>query len=194
MTSTMTICVYCGSSSRGPDSHRAAARTFGRAMADRGMRLVYGGGRVGVMGTLADSVMTAGGEAIGVIPRFLMEAEVGNTALTRLEVVETMHERKARMAELSDAFAVLPGGLGTMEELFEIVTWRQLGLHDKPIVVLNAGRYWDRLRAVLDQAIAENYARPETARLMRFVDEPADAIAFLAEAARRPTHLDAGRL
>ena len=136
-SSLTSICVYCGSSDNGPATHRDLARDLGRLMATNGIQLVYGGGRVGVMGAVADAVMDGGGIVTGVIPDFLIQREHGHRDITHLEVVASMHERKARMAELSDAFIVLPGGLGTLEELFEIMTWRQLGLHDKPIMVIN---------------------------------------------------------
>jgi uncharacterized protein (TIGR00730 family) len=133
-----SLCVYCGSSDRGPAAHRDAARALGQELAQQGVGLVYGGGRVGVMGAIADAVLEGGGTVTGIIPDFLMRHEVGHEGVTQLEVVTTMHERKARMAELSDGFVVLPGGLGTLEELFEIVTWKQLGLHTKPIVVVTS--------------------------------------------------------
>ncbi|MBW3568378.1 MAG: TIGR00730 family Rossman fold protein, partial [Proteobacteria bacterium] len=137
------LCVFCGSS-RGRNSVFAkAARELGREMADRRLGLVYGGGRVGLMGEIAEAVMSSGGEAVGVIPDALLKREVGHGALTRLEVVDSMHERKARMAELSDGFIALPGGFGTFEEWFEIVTWAQLGIHDKPCVLLNVAGYFE---------------------------------------------------
>jgi uncharacterized protein (TIGR00730 family) len=194
MERKITICVYCGSSDRGPAAHRELAVAFGESMAASGIRLVFGGGRVGVMGALADAVMGAGGEVIGVIPNFLMRYEVGHTGLTSLEIVSTMHARKARMAELSDAFVVLPGGLGTLEELFEIVTWRQLRLHDKPIVVIDPDGYWRALADLLDGIIAAGYARPEATQLFDFVDSPAAALARLSDLPVGSTHLDAERL
>ena len=181
MEQIRSLCVYCGSSDRGPEAHRDAARAFGREMADRRIRLVYGGGRVGVMGTLADAVLERGGEVTGIIPDFLMRYEVGHTGVSELEVVTTMHERKARMAELSDGFVVLPGGLGTLDELFEIVTWKQLGLHSKPIVVVNSGGYWEPLRTMIDGIVAQGYARAENAALARFVEAIDDVFPVLAE-------------
>ncbi len=189
-----SICVYCGSSNAGPPAHREMAATLGRGMVTRDIDLVYGGGRVGVMGAIADAVMAAGGRVTGVIPDVLMKHEVGHTALSALEIVETMHERKARMAELSDAFIVLPGGLGTLEELFEIVTWRQLGLHDKPVVAINPDGYWDPLRALIERAVETKYARPENAGLLAFADSPEGALDWLAGQAGRETHLDSDRL
>jgi len=181
------LCVYCGSSNRGPAAHRQAAQAFGGELARRGIRLIYGGGRVGVMGALADAVLAGGGMVTGIIPDFLMRHEVGHTGVSELEIVATMHERKARMAELSDGFVVLPGGLGTLDEMFEIITWKQLGLHTKPIVVVNAAGYWDGLRAMLDGIVAAGYARPENARLATFVASIDEVLPTLAA-------LPAGRL
>lgn len=175
-----SLCVYCGSSDRGPAAHRQAARAFGLELAERGVRLIYGGGRTGVMGTLADAVLEGGSSVVGVIPDFLMRHEAGHEGVTQLEVVATMHERKARMAELSDGFVVLPGGLGTLDELFEIVTWKQLGLHTKPIVVVNSAGYWDDLRAMIDGIVATGYARPESAELAVFVSDINDVFPTLA--------------
>lgn len=189
-----SICVYCGSSDKGPASHRALARDLGRQMVSRGIDLVYGGGRVGVMGAIADAVLEAGGEVTGVIPDFLIRREHGHRDVTRLEVVASMHERKARMAELSDAFIVLPGGLGTLEELFEIVTWRQLGLHDKPIVVIDPDGHWDRLRGLIDDLVAAGYARPENAALVSYAADPAAALADIAAQASAGGKLDTERI
>lgn len=156
------------------------ARDLGRQMAAQGIRLVYGGGRAGVMGAIADAVLEAGGEVFGIIPDFLMDREHGHRKVTSLEVVPSMHVRKARMAELADAFIILPGGLGTLEELFEIVTWRQLGLHDKPVVVVNQGGHWDHLAALIDDLITSGYARSENAALLRFVPDVDAALEALA--------------
>ncbi len=170
MATVKSICVYCGSSAKGPASHAAAAVELGRRMAENNIQLVYGGGRVGLMGILADAVLAAGGEVIGIIPKFLDELEVGYFEATRLEIVDSMHERKSRMAELSDAFAVLPGGLGTMDETFEILTWRQLGLHDKPILILDQDGYWTPAKKLIDHIIDSNYAAPKARKLVNFVD------------------------
>lgn len=175
-----SLCVYCGSSDRGPAAHRDTARAFGTELAQQGIRLVYGGGRVGVMGTIADAVLDGGGSVVGVIPEFLMRHEVGHEGVTQLEIVATMHERKARMAELSDGFVILPGGLGTLEELFEIVTWKQLGLHNKPIIVVNSAGYWDGLGQVIDGIIDAGYARPESKNLAVFVDAADEILPTLA--------------
>ncbi|MGE4220562.1 MAG: TIGR00730 family Rossman fold protein [Alphaproteobacteria bacterium] len=164
-----SVCVYCGSSGRGRAGHLAAARDLGTTLAREGVRLVYGGGRVGLMGAAADAALAAGGDVTGIIPAFLQALELANSRVGQLIVTDTMHSRKQRMAELSDGFVILPGGLGTLDEAFEIVTWRQLGLHDKPIVVLDVDGYWQPLKALLDHILAENYVREDHARLVRFV-------------------------
>ena len=171
-----SICVYCGSSDNGPESHREAGLRLGILMAERGIRLIYGGGRLGVMGAVANAVMDAGGDVTGIIPDFLMHHEVGHTKITELEIVDTMHTRKARMAELADAFLILPGGLGTLEEYFEIVTWRQLGLHDKPIALLNVDGYWDRLHDLIDGIVEARYARPENQAITAYADTAEQAL------------------
>src|SRR6516164_2274986 len=144
------ICVFCGSSVGDRPIYLQAALELGRAIAERRLGLVYGGGHIGLMGVLADAVLSGGGEVIGVIPQALVDRELAHTGVTELRVVETMHQRKALMADLSDGFLALPGGFGTGDELFEILTWAQLGLHAKPIGVLNVGGYFDPLLAWLD--------------------------------------------
>jgi hypothetical protein len=144
------LCVFCGSSSGNDDSYARTARDAARAIVRAGYGLVYGGGRIGLMGVLADGVLAAGGEVTGVIPRALSHSEIAHSGITRLHVVESMHERKALMAELSAAFVALPGGYGTMDEFCEILTWRQLGIHDKPIGLLNANGFYDPLIALFD--------------------------------------------
>lgn len=173
------VCVFCGSSPGARPIYGEAADAFGAALAAAGIRLVYGGGNVGLMGRVADAVLNAGGEAIGVIPQFLMNREVGHRALTELHVVETMHERKALMAKLSDAFAVLPGGIGTFEEMFEVWTWRQLGLHPKPCGILNIGGYYDRLVAFLDTATKEGFLQPGHRAVLEVEETPAALLAAL---------------
>ena len=154
------VCVFCGSNVGGRDVYGAAARGLGAALARAGIGLVYGGGSVGLMGLLADAVLAGGGEVIGVIPRALATREIAHHGLADLRIVESMHERKALMTELADAFVALPGGLGTLEELLEVVTWAQLGLHAKPIAVLNLAGYFDGLLALFDHAIAERFVHP----------------------------------
>lgn len=155
------ICLFCGSSPRVPSGYLDLARAFGSALAGRGIELVYGGGRTGLMGAAADAALAAGGRVIGVIPRSLAEMEVAHAGLTELELVDSMHERKARMADLSDGFAALPGGLGTLDEWFEIWTWAQLGFHHKPIGLLNFEGFFDPLLVFLDHLVAEGFVRPE---------------------------------
>lgn len=157
----MNVCVFAGSSSGGRDSYRDAATALGRAIAERGMGLVYGGASVGLMGAAADAALGAGGAVYGVLPRWLDRRELAHEGLTELKVVGSMHERKAAMADMADMFAVLPGGIGSLEECFEIWTWTQLGIHKKPIGLLSADGYYDALEAFLDQVVAEGFLRGE---------------------------------
>ena len=156
------ICVFCASTHGARPDYAEATRAFGRRLVARGHSLVYGGGNVGLMGVVADAVLEAGGDVTGVIPHALMAREIGHGGVTRLHVVDSMHERKALMAELSDAFVALPGGVGTFEELFEAITWTQLGLHRKPCGLLNVSGFYDGLIAFLDRAWAEGFIKPET--------------------------------
>ena len=160
MAAVKRLCVYCGSASGTDDAYREAARELGGRMAAEGIELVYGGGRIGLMGLLADAVLTGGGRVTGIIPGHLHDYEVGHHGVSELIVVPNMHERKRRMFERSDAFAVLPGGLGTLDEAFEMITWKQLGLHDKPIVVLDAAGYWQPFQALVEHIVAHGFARP----------------------------------
>jgi hypothetical protein len=166
------ICVFCGSSRGSRPAYAEAARQVGAELARRGIGLVYGGGRVGLMGILADAALAAGGEVIGVIPAALLAWEVAHANLTELQVVGSMHDRKARMAELSDAFVALPGGYGTLEEFCEVLTWSQLGLHRKACGLLNVERYYDPLLALLDHAVAERFVRPDHRALVLEATEP----------------------
>ncbi|WP_437995540.1 TIGR00730 family Rossman fold protein [Sorangium sp. So ce185] len=179
------ICVYCGSSAGASPAYRAAAVQVGELLAARGIGLVYGGGHVGLMGAVADAVLAAGGEAIGVIPHFLNQREIEHRGLTELHVVETMHERKAKMAALSDAFIALPGGIGTLEELFEVWTWTQLGSQEKPVGLLDVAGYYRPLIAFLDHVVAERFLKPGH-RAMLQVESDAEALLGLL-AAWRPT-------
>ncbi|MGO9097008.1 MAG: TIGR00730 family Rossman fold protein [Bryobacteraceae bacterium] len=160
------LCVFCGSSFGSRPIYREAALEVGRGLARRGIGLVYGGASVGLMGALADAALEAGGEVIGVIPRALVEKEIAHRGLSELCVVESMHERKARMAERADAFLALPGGFGTLEEVFETLAWRQLRIHRKPCGLLNTAGYYDGLLAMLDHAAAEGFLRPENRALL----------------------------
>ncbi len=160
------LCVFCGSRSGARPEYAEAARELGRRMAEQQIELVFGGGKVGLMGIVADSVLKHGGSAVGIIPRGLLEREVGHTGLTRLEVVQTMHERKARMAELSDGFVALPGGYGTYEEICEVVTWAQLGIHYKPCVLVDIAGYWQPLIAQIDSGVREGFVDPAMRSLL----------------------------
>lgn len=162
-----SICVYCGSRHGEPPAYTEAAHALGRAIGARGLRLVYGGGNVGLMGEVADAALAAGAPVLGVIPRALLEREIAHHGLTELRVVETMHQRKQLMAEQSDAFIALPGGIGTLEELFEIWTWRQLGYHDQPIGLLNIGGYYDALLKFLDRSVEEGFVSAEVRSLLQ---------------------------
>lgn len=154
------LCVFCGSSTGNRPVYREAAARLGNHLATSGIALVYGGGRVGLMGVLADSVLAAGGEAIGVMPRALAEKEIAHATLTRLHIVESMHERKAMMADLADAFVLLPGGFGSWEEFCEVLTWLQLGIHRKPCGILNIKGYYDALLALSAHGVAEGFIAP----------------------------------
>lgn len=164
------ICVFCGSRPGVRPVYRDVAESLGRTLAERGIELVYGGGNVGLMGIVADACLAAGGKVVGVIPRALMEWEVGHEGLTRLEVVDSMHSRKARMAELADGFVALPGGLGTFEELFEILTWAQLGFHNKPIALLNVDAYYQPLIQMMDRGVTEGFMKAENRGLLLVED------------------------
>jgi uncharacterized protein (TIGR00730 family) len=155
------LCVFCGSSHGKNPTYAEAAKNLGGELARRGIELVYGGGNVGLMGVIADAVLDSGGEVIGVIPESLMAKELGHRGIQELRVVKTMHERKAMMVDLSDGFIAMPGGIGTFEEFFEIVTWAQLGFHSKPCALLNVNEFYDPLLHLLDHAIAESFVKPK---------------------------------
>jgi uncharacterized protein (TIGR00730 family) len=167
------ICVFCGSSSGSRPEYAAAAQALARELAARGHGLVYGGGNVGLMGVVADAMIEAGGEVVGVIPHTLMAREIGHTGVTTLHIVDSMHERKALMADLADAFIALPGGIGTFEEWFEAVTWTQLGLHRKPCGLLNAHGFYDELIRFMEHSWTEGFIKPETRAIVRYDAAPA---------------------
>src|SRR5574343_1243815 len=174
------ICVFCGSSSGHDEVYRAASTALGELLARRGIGLVYGGGNVGLMGIVADACLSAGGRVTGVIPQALMGKEVAGRAvdhsgLTRLEVVDSMHTRKARMAELADGFIALPGGLGTFEELFEILTWAQLGFHSKPVGLLNVDAYYQPLIQMMDRGVTEGFMKAQN-RAMALADTTIESL------------------
>jgi hypothetical protein len=175
------ICVFCGSSSGNRPVYTAVAATVGRRLAAHGIGVVYGGGRNGLMGTVADAALEADGEVIGVIPRHLAEREAAHPGVTDLRIVGSMHERKALMSDLADAFLALPGGFGTFEEFCEIITWTQLGLHRKPCGILNVDGYYDHLLALFDHAVCERFLKPLHRQIVISGDEPEALIARLLE-------------
>jgi len=179
------VCVFTGSNPGARSGYAAAAQLLGRELVAGGYELVYGGGKVGLMGQLADSVIASGGTVIGVIPEALLAKEVAHRGLSELLVVASMHERKALMSELSDAFVAMPGGLGTLEEFFEVLTWAQLGLHAKPCGILNVEHYFDPLLAFLDVSVEERFVKPEHRRMIITADSPRDLLDRLAS--YRPT-------
>lgn len=174
--SLKSICVFCGASAGTHPAYREAATALGRALAERQLTLVYGGGAVGLMGIVADAALAAGGEVIGVIPESLRSLEIGHNSLTRLEVVDGMHARKARMAELSDAFIALPGGLGTLEELFEVWTWGQLGYHGKPLGLMDVNGFYSKLAGFLDHVVSEGFVREDHRNMLQISDSPTDLL------------------
>ncbi len=187
MTPSFSICVYCGSRSGERPEFRAAAEAVGRWIGEQRGQLVYGGGRTGLMGTVAKATRAAGGRVVGIIPQALVDKELANHASDELHVVGTMHERKAMMGERADAFVALPGGIGTFEELFEIWTWRQLGYHDKPVGILNAAGYYDGLLGFLDHSVRQGFMGEWQMGLVRAGTEPAALLAALVdEAGRHP--------
>jgi uncharacterized protein (TIGR00730 family) len=180
-TRIRSVCVYCGSAIGGDERYRAAAGELGRSLAKAGIGLVFGGGQIGLMGVAADAALAAGGHVVGVIPAALRDRELGHQGVNELVVVDTMHDRKRVMAERADAFAILPGGIGTLDEFFEIATWRQLGLHDKPIFVVDVAGYWGPLRVLFDHIVAQGFVGPLVPRLVEIVPD----IAALMRALRR---------
>jgi uncharacterized protein (TIGR00730 family) len=177
MMKMKSICVYCGSSVGAAPLYAEAARALAKEMVADNIALVYGGGNVGLMGIIADEVLRLGGEATGVIPRALLDKEVGHLGLTRLHIVKDMHERKAMMADLSDGFIAMPGGIGTLEELFEVFTWSQLGLHDKPIGLLNVDGFYDGVINFMQHIVTERFLRAEQAALLLTDTSPAALVA-----------------
>ena len=174
-----SLCVFCGSSAGHEPAYTEAARTLGRTLAGAKIRLIFGGGRVGLMGEVANAALAAGGEAIGVIPNFLLEREIAHTDLTDLHVVGSMHERKAMMSGLSDGFVALPGGTGTLEEFFEVLTWAQLGEHAKPCGLLNVAGYYDPLLSVLDHMVGKGFLSKSNRALVLVERDPRTLLAKL---------------
>jgi len=192
MSSIRSVCVYCGSSLGESQVYQAQAEILGQLLGKNGIRLVYGGGRIGLMGVVADAALAAGGEVVGIIPHHLHDWEVGHTGLTELHVVDSMHIRKQMMVEMSDAFIALPGGMGTLDELFEVITWKQLKLHDKPILVLNTEDYWHPLLALIDRVMERGFARRGARGFFQVVDDAEAALAALRTAPepKRPDRPD----
>jgi uncharacterized protein (TIGR00730 family) len=181
----MNVCVFCGSSTGINPAYVEAARSLGALLARNKMRLIYGGGNVGLMGIVADAVMAGGGEVVGIIPDFLLKREVGHRGITRLEVVETMHERKKRMADLADAFIALPGGWGTMEELTEVLTWRQLGLIKQPVGIINVNNFFEPLLDQLRKMVQEEFVRPAYLNVLQVETSPEKLLTAFTEALRK---------
>ena len=184
-TPTLSICVYCGSRHGRQFAYTAAARALGAAIGSRGWQLVYGGGKVGLMGEVADATLAAGGRVVGVIPESLQKLEVGHTGLDELHVVPTMHVRKQMMAERADLFIALPGGIGTLEELYEVWTWRQLGYHDQPIGLLNTAGYYDALLGFMNHTVAEGFLSASQLDNVRVGTDPEALLLSLAAQVRR---------
>jgi uncharacterized protein (TIGR00730 family) len=174
------LCVFCGSSSGHDPAYASLAAQLGRALAQRRVGLVYGGGKVGLMGGLADAALAAGGEVIGVIPKALMDREIGHRGLTQLRVVESMHARKALMVELADGFVAMPGAIGTLEELFEVWTWAQLGMHRKPIGLLDVGGFFTPLVGFLDHLVTTGFLRPAYRAMLSVASSPDELLAQFA--------------
>lgn len=185
MAFASSLCVYCGSGLGIDSRHAEAARALGRLMAEHRIRLVYGGARIGLMGAMADAALAAGGEVAGILPGHLDKTELGHRGATELHIVGSMHERKNKMFEISDAFAVLPGGFGTLDEAFEILTWRKLGLHDKPVFLVDIAGYWRPLVALVDHVVGQGFASPADRKLYTLVSG-VDALIPALAAAPRP--------
>ena len=173
------VAVYCGSADGNDPAYLAEARALGAAIAAAGLGLVYGGASAGLMGAVADAALASGAEVIGVLPDVLAGKEIAHAGLTRLELVSTMHQRKARMAELADAFLILPGGFGTLEELLEVVTWAQLRLHTKPCILINTAGYWDGLLRFLDGAVEAGFLKPKNRELLRVAESANEAVGMV---------------
>lgn len=182
MSEIKSVCVYCGSSARVDQVYKDAASELGRTIAENGWNVVYGGGRVGLMGLVADSALGAGGKVFGVIPKHIQAREIDHTELTELHIVDSMHIRKQMMVDRADAFVILAGGLGTLDEFFELLTWKQLGLHDKPIVMVNIHGYWDKMIEAIRHLAAEKFMRAEDLTMYQVVDNVSDVAAALLRA------------
>ena len=194
MTQIRSICVFCGASSGSDPQYREQTRRLGKHIADAGMILVFGGGKAGLMGAVADAALEANGQVIGVIPEFLKEREHGHSGVTDLQVVDSMHSRKQRMFDLSDAFVVLPGGVGTLDETLEMITWKQLHRHDKPIIVADINGYWQKLDALIAATVEHAFATPATRALYTLVPSVDDVIDTLRQQPVNTSHTDTAQL
>ena len=190
MPSIRALCVYCGSSGAVAAAYREAASELGASLANAGIDVVFGGGRVGLMGLLADAALANDGRVTGIIPARLRDAELAHRGVSELVIVSSMHHRKQQMAERSDAFAILPGGIGTLDETFEMLSWKQLGLHDKPIFLVDIDGYWARLRSLLEEIVERGFAAPRTRDLLQVVPTVGALMAALADA---PPTAEVGR-
>lgn len=186
MLPRMRLCVFCGSNFGVSPTYREATTAFGTLLAERGIELVYGGAHVGLMGTLADAVLARGGRVIGVIPEALQAREIAHQAVTDLRVVGSMHDRKALMASLSDGFVALPGGIGTLEELFEVWTWAQLGLHQKPCALFDIGGFYRGLAAFLDHVVAQGFLKPQQREALIVAPDAESLLSVVSQKCRRP--------
>ncbi len=184
MTEIKSVCVYCGSSARADQVYKDAAVELGQLIAANGWDVVYGGGRVGLMGLVADSALKAGSKVVGIIPKHIQAREIEHTDLTELHIVESMHVRKQMMVDRGDAFVILAGGLGTLDEFFEILTWKQLGLHDKPVIMVNMNGYWTKMIEAIRHIAAEKFMREEDFGMFQVVD----SVAEVAEALKKAPH------
>ena len=184
MTKIKSVCVYCGSSARVDQAYKDAAVELGKAIAAKGWSVVYGGGRVGLMGLVADSALSAGAQVVGIIPQHIQAREIEHTDLSELHVVDSMHIRKQMMVDRGDAFVILAGGLGTLDEFFEILTWKQLGLHDKPVVMVNINGYWTKMIEAIRHIASEKFMREEDLGMFQVVDTIAEVPAALEGAPR----------
>ncbi|MGB0575826.1 MAG: TIGR00730 family Rossman fold protein [Alphaproteobacteria bacterium] len=192
--SIQSVCVFCGASPGGSAAYRSAATALGTLFGENSVQLVYGGGGSGLMGIIADSVLESGGKVIGVIPDYLKERELGHQRLTRLEVVSSMHDRKRRMFDLADGIVVLPGGVGTLEEALEVITWKQLGMHNKPIIILNVQQYWQKLDELIAATIEHGFAAPPTRDLYELVGSTSEVLPTLERMQQNPINTDLARL
>ncbi|MBT5047394.1 MAG: TIGR00730 family Rossman fold protein [Rhodospirillaceae bacterium] len=193
MADIKSICVFCGASTGNDPLFAEQATHLGRLIGTAGIRLVFGGGRIGLMGAVADGALAVGGEVIGVIPDYLKDLEHGHPHVTDLQVVDSMHSRKQRMFELADGFVTLPGGVGTLDETFEIVTWKQLRMHDKPIVIVDTGGYWKSFDTLVANAVEAGFASPRTRTLYKVVQNVEDVLTTLSTMPAEPIEADSSR-